>query len=123
MGVRMDLEGISSKPFAPYLKSYRTMMGEVKIMTQVINLVDGRAQTRAGGSNMELFPSCLCTCLGSSGLRERKPPESGFLVTDGATEVYIKILPASFLVGPAEGLQRALPFRKVLDLHFPLFWE
>lgn len=119
LGVRMNLESISSKPFAPYLQSHHLMMGEVETMAQVSNLVNGKASTRASGSNTELFPGCLSTCLGSSCPSERKPPKNEFLVISGPTEVYIRILPSGFLVGPAEGLRRAIPFREVLDLRLP----
>ena len=48
-----------------------------------------------------------------------KAAKNEFLVIKGATEVYVTILPLGLLVGLAEDLHRALPFREVLDLHLP----
>lgn len=60
------------------------------------------------------FPNCLSTCLGSSCLCGGRQPKNEFLLVSGVTEVWVAILPLYFLVGPAEGLLRTIPFREFL---------
>lgn len=98
-------------------------MGEVKVYSPItIYLVSGGTRTQACSSNTMFFPNCLSTYLGSSCLCGGRQPKNEFLVVSGVTEVWVAILPLDFLVGPAKGLLRTIPFREFLDL-LACFWE